>query len=60
MAHEKLIYELMESLVISDKHVIGDIMAHKGIWTAGTSSINNSYKALEALVETGKLEKGDY
>lgn len=60
MAHEDTIYELMEELVIADKHTIGDIMAHKGIWTKGVSAVNNSYKALENLVEAGKLEKGEY
>jgi len=59
MAHEDKILEIMESLVIADKHVIGDIMAHKGIWNAGTSAVNNSYKALNALVDLGKLEKGN-
>lgn len=59
MAHEETIFELMEGLVIADKHIIGDLMAHKNIWTAGTSSINNSYKALNNLVDAGKLEKGD-
>ncbi len=60
MPHEETIYGLMESLVIASKHVVGDIMAHKGIWTAGTSSVNNSYKALNSLVDLGKLEKGDH
>lgn len=59
MAHEKTILTIMESLVIADKHVIGDLMAHKGIWKAGTSAVNNSYKALNALVDLGKLERGD-
>lgn len=59
MAHEELIYGLMESLVIADKHIIGDIMAHKGLWTKGPSTVNNSYKALNLLVDSGKLVKGD-
>jgi hypothetical protein len=59
MAHEDTIYAVMESLVIADKHVIGDIMAHKGLWTKGTSAVNNSYKALNCLVDSGKLVKGD-
>jgi hypothetical protein len=54
-----MIYGLMESLIIADKHTIGDLMAHKGLWTAGTSSVNNSYKALNLLVDSGKLVKGD-
>jgi len=29
MAHEQLIYGIMESLVIADKHIVGDIMASK-------------------------------
>ena len=52
MPHEETIYGLMESLVIASKHVVGDIMAHKGIWTAGTSSVNNSW-ALNSLVDLG-------
>jgi len=47
MAHEELIYGLMESLVIADKHIIGDIMASKRIWTAGTSASNNADKVLK-------------
>lgn len=58
MAHEETICGLMESLVIADKHIIGDIMAHKEIWTAGTSTVNNSYKALNLLVDSGKLIRG--
>lgn len=58
MAHDETIYGLMESLVIADKHIVGDIMAKKGIWTAGTSTINNSYKALNLLADGGKLIKG--
>jgi hypothetical protein len=56
MAHEELIYGLMESLVIADKHIIGDIMASKGIWTAGTSASNNADKVLK---NDHRLEKVD-
>ena len=49
----------MNQLVIADKHTIGDLMAHKGIWTAGTSAVNNAYKILNTLVDGGQLEKGD-
>lgn len=59
MAHEETIYGLMESLVIADKHMIGDLMAHKGLWTKGVSAVNNSYKALNLLVDSGKLVRGD-
>jgi len=59
LAHEETILEIMNNLVIADKHIVGDIMAHKGLWTAGTSSVNNSYKALNNLVDAGKLVKGD-
>lgn len=58
MAHEETIYTLMQELVIADKHTIGDLMAHKKIWTAGVSAENNSYKALSNLVDYEKLEKG--
>jgi hypothetical protein len=57
MAHEEMVEGLMNQLVISDKHVIGDIMAHKGIWTKGTSASNNSDKALTVLTKFGKVEK---
>ena len=59
MAHEEMVMEFMNQLVIADKHIISDLMAHKGIWTAGTSSINNSYKALKYLVDLKKLEEID-
>lgn len=59
MAHESTVFEIMEALVIADKHVVGDVMAHKGLWTKGVSAVNNSYKALNCLVDVGKLVKGD-
>ena len=59
MAHEKTVMELMNQLVIADKHIIGDLMAHQKIWTTGTTSVNNSYKALNPLVDSGRLEKGN-
>lgn len=59
MAHEKTILTIMESLVIADKHIIGDIMAHKKIWNTGTSAVNNSYKALKHLVSLKKMEEVD-
>jgi hypothetical protein len=59
MAHEETIYGLMEQLVIADKHVVGDLMANKELWTAGVSAVNNSYKALNTLVDAGRMERGD-
>lgn len=59
MAHEEVVMELMNQLVIADKHIIGDLMAYKELWTAGTSAVNNSYKALNILVDAGRLERGD-
>lgn len=59
MANEEAVMELMNQLVIADKHVIGDLMAHKGFWTAGVSAVNNSYKALNTLVEAGRIERGE-
>lgn len=59
MSHEETIYQLMESLVISDKQTIGDIQASKGLWSPGPSAVNNSYKALCNLSDLGKLTKGD-
>jgi len=61
MAHDEKIMELMNQLVYATKHDIGDLMAHKRIWTAGPSTINNSYKELNNQVDAGTLEKGgDY
>jgi hypothetical protein len=57
MAHEETVMELMNQLVIADKHVIGDIMAHKGIWTEGTSASNNADKVLKVLCDYNLLEK---
>jgi hypothetical protein len=59
MAHEETIYGIMEALRICDKHTGGDIMAARGIWTKGTSSVNNFYKGSNTLVDAGKLVKGD-
>lgn len=59
MAHEEKIYGWMKELVIADKHIIGDLAHHFGLWTAGTSAVNNSYKALNVLVDAGRLEKGE-
>lgn len=58
MAHEENVLELMNQLIIADKHIIGQLMAHKKIWTTGTSSVNNSYKVLNTLVDRCQLEKG--
>lgn len=59
MAHEETIYRLMKQLVIASKREIGDIMACKGVWTVGTSTVNNSYKALCALADIGKVVKSN-
>lgn len=59
MNHEETIMELMNQLVYATKHDIGELMAHKGVWTAGTSAVNNSYKYLTALTDNGLLEKGE-
>ena len=59
MAHEDTILADMESLRIADKHVIGDLMAHRKIWTKGASTVNNSTKNLNTLVDRGKLVKCD-
>lgn len=56
MAYENEVMELMKKLVIVDKHTIASLMTQ---WTAGTSAVNNSYKALTNLVAVGKLVKGD-
>lgn len=57
MAHEAIVEDLMNQLIASDKHVIGDIMAHMGIWSKGTSASNNSDKVLNVLTKFGKLDK---
>lgn len=59
MAHEEEIMEFMNQVVIADKHIGGDYMAHKKFWTKGTSSVNNFYKGGCTLVDAGRLEKGD-
>jgi hypothetical protein len=59
VANIDAIEEIMRQLVIADKHTIGEIMAHRGVWKAGISAVNNSYKELVKLVELGRLEKGD-
>lgn len=50
---------MMQRLVIADKHIVGDVAASWGIWSEGTSTINNSYKGLNYLVDAGKLVKGN-
>lgn len=61
MAHEDTVYEVMQKLVIADTKLIAEIMSAKGIWTAGTSAYQNSYKALTTLTALNKLVKGsDY
>lgn len=59
MRHENTVRELMNQLVIADKHTVGGYLAHKGIFTAGTSAVNNAYKILNTLVDAGQLEKGE-
>jgi hypothetical protein len=59
MAHESTVLEIMEALVIADKHVVGGLMAHRGLWMKGVSAVNNGYKALNYLTDCGKLVKGD-
>jgi hypothetical protein len=49
----------MKPLQVADKQIVGEIMSDKVGWRPGTSSVNNSYKALMALVEMGELEKGN-
>lgn len=59
MAHEEIILKLMEELRIASVHDIGNYMAHRGIWTAGTSAANNADKTCKNLVGYNRLEKGD-
>jgi len=59
MAHETTIFEIIQTLVIADKHVVADVMARRGLWTKGVSAVNNSYKTLNYLADCGKLVKGD-
>lgn len=49
---------LINSLQISDKHTIGDIMSYRGKWKPGTSASNNSYKYLKELADLGELVQG--
>jgi hypothetical protein len=57
MAHEDKVIELMKVLKIADDKTIGEIMAQKGIWTAGTSARKQSNRAMRELSDLGKLEK---
>ena len=59
MAHEEKIYDWMKELVIADKHIIGDLAHHEGLYREGVSSVNNATKSLNNLVDQGKLERGD-
>ena len=59
MAHEETVMRLMNKLVYATKHDVGDLMAHDGVWKAGPSSVNNAYKFLTQLTESGLLEKGE-
>ena len=59
MAHEETVMHLMNQLVHATKHDIGDLMAHKKIWNEGTSAVNNAYKILTQLTDSGLLEKGE-
>lgn len=57
--HEEAVMRIMNQLVYATKHDVGDLMAHDGIWKAGTSAVNNAYKFLTQLTERGLLEKGE-
>jgi hypothetical protein len=57
VAHEETIYGLMKNgLNPVDKHILGDVMASKGVWSAGTSASNNADKILKS---DSRLEKID-
>jgi len=61
MAHDDKVMEFMTQLIYATKHDIGELTAFEGIWTAGVSSVNNSYKILTQKNQDGILEKGgDY
>jgi hypothetical protein len=59
VAHEEIVLGLMKELRVASVHDIGNYMAHKQIWAAGTSSVNNSDKTCKNLVGYNHLEKGD-
>lgn len=59
MAHEETVMELMQMLKVADKQAISSIMTARKVWSAGTSSLNNSYRALKNLADLGKLEQGN-
>jgi len=59
MAHEYKVLELLHVLKVADDKTIGEIMASKGIWTAGQSARNQSNRAMRDLADLGKLEKGN-
>ncbi len=57
MKHEATVLEIMEKLGIADKHIVGDIMAHRGFWTKGVSASNNADKVLKGHADSGRLNK---
>jgi hypothetical protein len=58
MAHEDTVYEIMQKLVIADTKTVSEVMSARGIWTAGQSAYQNTYKVLNTLTALGKLKKG--
>lgn len=57
MAHEEQILELLNVLKITDDKTVGEIMAYRGVWTAGISARNQSNRAMKELSDQGKIEK---
>jgi hypothetical protein len=59
MAREEEVMLIIQQLTILDDKTVGDIMASRGVWTAGQSARTNSGKALKNLAELRKVERCD-
>jgi hypothetical protein len=58
MGYEEQVFSLFSCLKIADDKTIGEIMASRGYWTAGTSARNNSFKVLKSLADQQLIRKG--
>jgi hypothetical protein len=59
VAHEDTVLLIMQQLRIASDKDVGEVMAHRGIWTTGKSPRNQSNRAMKELTDLGKLERGN-
>ncbi|MFZ0931693.1 MAG: hypothetical protein WAN11_24050 [Syntrophobacteraceae bacterium] len=57
MAHEPEVLRVMDTLRVSDRQPVGEIMAVRVGWQRGISAANQAFKALSNLAAIGKIEK---